>query len=177
MLSPSQATIPVLVQPDGSLCGEAGEAQKLAGELAKRYPRSVPVNGLSLPVVRAAIELQRRRPEQAIEFLKAAAPYEGGSSAFWPNYLRGQAYLRLGKGAEAAAEFRKILEHRGWDPISPFYPLAHLGLARSAALTGDAAESRKVYEDFFALWKDADTDLPVLQEARREYEKLKQYEN
>ena len=90
-----------------------------------------------------------------------------------PPYTRGQAYLKLRKGAEAAAEFQKILDHRGWDPISYLYPLAHLGLARAAALTGDVAGSRKAYQDFLALWKDADADLPILIEAKKEYAALK----
>jgi len=91
---------------------------------------------------------------------------------FWPQYVRGQAYLKLSKGAEAAAEFRKILEHRGWDPLSPLYPHAHLGIARALALSGDTSKSRKTYEDFFALWKDADPDLAALIEAKKEYEKV-----
>ena len=86
--------------------------------------------------------------------------------------MRGQAYLKLGKGAEAAAEFQKILDHRGWDPLSPLYPLAQLGLARAAVLTGDSEKARKAYQDFFALWKDADPDLPILITAKKEYEKM-----
>ena len=88
-------------------------------------------------------------------------------------YLRGKAYLRLKRGAEAAAEFQKILDHRGWGPISYLYPLAHLGLARAAALTGDVAGSRKAYQDFLTMWKDADADLPILIEAKKEYGVLK----
>ncbi len=110
---------------------------------------------------------------QAIEQLQPVSRYEAAAE-FWPQYLRGLAYLNLKRGAEAAAEFQKILDHRGESPLSPLYPLAHLGLARAAALAGDTAKSRKAYEDFFALWKDADTDIPILQQARQEYEKLKQ---
>ncbi|PYS58387.1 MAG: hypothetical protein DMF74_23980, partial [Acidobacteria bacterium] len=69
-------------------------------------------------------------------------------------------------------EFQKILDHRGWDPLSPLYPLAHLGLARAAVLTGDSEKARKAYQDFFALWKDADADLPILITAKKEYEKM-----
>lgn len=89
------------------------------------------------------------------------------------NYIRGQAYLRQGSGKEAAVEFQKILDHRGIEPLSPLYPLAHVGLARAAALSGDTAMSRKEYQDFFALWKDADADLPILIQAKKEYEQLK----
>ena len=81
--------------------------------------------------------------------------------------------LRLKRGSEAAAEFEKILDHRGEAPLSSLYPLAHLGLARAAALQGDSARARKAYQDFFALWKDADADLSVLLEAQKEYEKWK----
>jgi hypothetical protein len=87
--------------------------------------------------------------------------------------VRGQAYLRLKSGSEAAAEFRKILDHRGEVPLSTLYPLAHLGLARASALAGDVSGSRKAYQDFLALWKDADADLPVLIQAKKEYERLK----
>ncbi len=85
--------------------------------------------------------------------------------------MRGQAHLIIGRGGEAAMEFQRTLDHRGYAPLSPLYPLAHLGLARAAALTGDTAKSRKAYEDFFAAWKEADAGLPILTEARREYEK------
>jgi serine/threonine protein kinase/Flp pilus assembly protein TadD len=162
--------VPVLA--NGSLCGDAGEAQKLADEQKRRYPNSTLVKVYSEPIIRAAIALQRDRADEAIEFLNAALPYEGGSAAFWPNYLRGQAYLRLRHGTRAAAEFQKILDHRGWDPLSPFYPLAHLGLARALSLAGDTAGSRKAYQDFFAMWKDADADLPIMIAAKREYEKV-----
>jgi tetratricopeptide (TPR) repeat protein len=163
--------VPVLA--NGSLCGTAGEAQKLADEQMRRYPKSTLSNVYSEPILRAAIALQRDRADQAIEFLNAAMPYDGGDAAFWPDYLRGQAYLRLRRGNEAAAEFQKILDHRGWDVLSPMYPLAHLGRARALSLAGDVTGSRKSYQDFFALWKDADSDLPVLIDARKQYEQLK----
>jgi hypothetical protein len=98
--------VPVLA--NGSLCGDAGEAQKLADEQKRRYPNSTLVKVYSEPIIRAAIALQRDRADEAIEFLNAALPYEGGSAAFWPNYLRGQAYLRLRHGTQAAAEFQKF---------------------------------------------------------------------
>jgi outer membrane protein assembly factor BamD (BamD/ComL family) len=91
---------------------------------------------------------------------------------FWPQYLRGQSYLKQGNGALAAAEFKTILDHRGWYPVSPLYPLAQLGSARAANLNGDRATARRYYEDFFTLWKDADL-IPILIEARAEYAKLK----
>jgi serine/threonine protein kinase/Flp pilus assembly protein TadD len=163
--------VPVLA--NGSLCGDASEAQKLADEQMRRYPNSTLLNVYSEPIIRAATALQRDRADQAVEILNAAIPYEGGWAEFWPDYLRGQAYLRLRRGNEATAEFQKILDHRGWDPASPMYPLAYLGLARALSLTGDVAGSRKSYQDFFAIWKDADADLPILSESKKEYEKLK----
>ena len=95
-------------------------------------------------------------------------PYEP-AALFWPNYIRASAHLRQKAWTEAEAEFRKVLEHRGWDPTSPLYALAHLGLARTSALSGNAAASRKAYEEFFALWKDADPETPIFQEAKKEY--------
>ena len=155
-----------------ALCGDTGQAQSLADELTKQYPKATLMNAMFLPVIRAAIEIQRGQPDQAIQLLRVAGPYER-VARFWPTYLRGQAYLRLQKGAEGAAEFQKILDHRGWDPLSPIYPLAQLGLARAAVLMGDTAKARKSYEDFFAQWKDADADIPILIEAKQEYAKLK----
>jgi len=152
-----------------ALCGEANQAGSLVDEMTKRYPEDTVINSIWLPVIRAAIDLQRGNAAQTIEQLQAASRYEAAAE-FWPPTLCGQAYLKLGRGAEAATEFQKILDHRGYAPLSPLYPLAHLGLARAAALTGDTAKSRKAYEDFFALWKEADADLPTLREAKREYE-------
>jgi eukaryotic-like serine/threonine-protein kinase len=163
--------VPVLA--GGSLCGDASEAQKLADEQVRRYPNATLLNVYSKPIIRAAIALQRDHADEAIELLNAALPYEGGEAGFWPNYLRGQAYLRLRRADEAAAEFQKILDHRGWDPVSPMYPLAYLGLARAALLDGDVTKARSAYQDFFALWKDADPDIPILIEAKKEYEKLR----
>jgi eukaryotic-like serine/threonine-protein kinase len=96
------------------------------------------------------------------------ARYEAAAE-FWPQYLRGQAFLKLGKATEAAAEFQKILNHRGYAPLSLLYPLAYVGLARAAVVTGNARMSSKAYEDFLAVWKEADTDLPVLQAANRAF--------
>jgi tetratricopeptide (TPR) repeat protein len=162
--------VPVLA--NGSLCGDASEAQKLAEEQTRRYPNATVVNVYSEPIIRAATALQRDRADQAVEFLNPAIPYEGGDAGFWPDYLRGQAYLRMRRGNEAAAEFQKILDHHGWDLPSAMYPLAHLGLARAAVLAGDVRKARSAYEDLFALWKDADANLPILIEARKEYDKL-----
>jgi predicted Zn-dependent protease len=97
----------------------------------------------------------------------------GNVAGFWLTYIYGQAYLKQQSGKEAAVEFQRILDHRGTDVMSPLYPLAHLGLARAAVLSGDTTQARKSYQDFLAVWKDADAELPILQQAKSEYEKLK----
>jgi tetratricopeptide (TPR) repeat protein len=155
-----------------ALCGEVGHAQSLADKVQRNNPQSTLANAVWLPVIRAAIELQRGFPDQTIELLQPTTAYQQ-AALFWANYLRGQAHLRRKSGAEAAAEFQKILDHRGWDTASPLWPLAHLGLARAAALTGDIARSRLAYQDFLAMWKDANPDLPILIEAKREFTSLK----
>ncbi|MGH9841657.1 MAG: winged helix-turn-helix domain-containing protein [Blastocatellia bacterium] len=150
-----------------ALCGEANQAKPLIDDLTKRYPEDTVINSIWLPAIRAALELQRGNASQAIEQLQAVTRYEAAAE-FWPQYLLGQAYLKLGRGAEAATEFQRILDHRGYAPLSPLYPLAHLGLARAAALTGDTVRSHKAYEDFLALWKEADADLSQLPAVKRE---------
>jgi DNA-binding winged helix-turn-helix (wHTH) protein/tetratricopeptide (TPR) repeat protein len=148
-----------------ALCG--GTA--LADRAERPNQRWSPVNlknPAQAPLNRAAAELGLGHPSKAIELLEAVAPYERAYPV--SNYFRGLAYLRLRKGTEAAAEFQKILDHRGanWGPL---YPLSYVGLARATALAGDTTRARKAYEDFLALWKDADPDVRVLVEARKEY--------
>jgi len=155
-------------------CNEPGQAQPLLDELQKRFPKDTATNGVLIPMIRAAMEMNRGNTTQAIELLRPASRFELGAVAgFGMTYLRGEIYLRQKSGKEAAAEFQKILDHRGIESLSPLYPLAHLGLARASVLSGDTAKARKEYQDFLALWKDADADLPVLQQAKDEYEKLK----
>jgi tetratricopeptide (TPR) repeat protein len=151
-------------------CGEVGLTQPITAELARSSPKDTLLNKVTLPLVQARIEMQRGNATQAVQLLETARRYEG-YALFQIAYLRGQAYLDLRRGPDAAAEFQRILDHKGLQTASPFYPLAHVGLARAAALAGDTARARKAYQDFFALWKDADVEIPVLQQARREYEK------
>jgi len=156
-----------------AMTGSPGEAEAIVRELAHGNPEHTIINAVLGPMVRAAVELRRRRPERAIEQLRAAAPYElGFVGALGPLYLRGQAYLMRGEARAAAAEFQRILDHRGVDPFSPFYATAPLGLARARAMAGDEAGSQKAYERFLAAWADADADVPVLLEAREEYRRL-----
>ncbi|HET6669467.1 MAG TPA: tetratricopeptide repeat protein, partial [Pyrinomonadaceae bacterium] len=155
-----------------ALCGDARRAQSLSDELERKLPGDTMHNSVWLPMVSASLELKRgsvANTEKAIQLLQPARQYEAALS-FRPTWLRGQAYLQAKNGALAAAEFQRIIDHRGWDVLSPLWPLAHLGLARAAILQGDIAKGRKAYEDFFQLWKDADVDLPVLIDARKEYE-------
>jgi tetratricopeptide (TPR) repeat protein len=121
----------------------------------------------------------RRDPRAAITALSAAAPYELGqtnpvvSFCCYPVYLRGQAYLAMKQGSAAAAEFQKILDHPGVVENELTGALAHLGLGRAYVVTGDTTKARAAYQDFLALWKDADPGIPILQEAKAEYAKLR----
>jgi len=138
------------------------------------YPQATLVDKVAVPVVQATLEVSRGNPDRAVALLEPAAPYElcTGMGCWQLLYLRGQAHLRAGAAKEAAAAFQKMLDHRGAF-IGALYPLAYLGLGRAQALAGNAAEARKAYQDFLALWKDADPDIPILKEAKQEYAKLK----
>jgi eukaryotic-like serine/threonine-protein kinase len=162
-----------------ALSGGYARAQKLSDELAREFPADTLLHSLTLPTVRAAIETRNGDPGKAIELLHPVSVYELGSNVINPAivsflaiYVRGQAYLRMREGIKAAGEFQKVLDHRGVDLTSPLFPLAHLGLARAWTLIGDTSKSKKSYEDFFALWRDADPDIPILVAAKSEYAKL-----
>jgi eukaryotic-like serine/threonine-protein kinase len=156
-----------------ALCGDGRQALSLAEDAAKRFPEATFTNGLSVPVTGAALAIAEHDPARARALLEPVRRYDHAPSGeFWPAYLRGQAYLQLKDGAAAAVEFRSILDHRGEVPISLLYPLAHLGLARAAALNKDAEAAKKSYETFFMLWKGADADLQPLKDARAEYSRL-----
>jgi tetratricopeptide (TPR) repeat protein len=149
-------------------------AEEIAGELAADNPQHTFINSILVPVVRAGIELGRGRPGPAIEHLQVVEPYElGFIAAFAPIYLRGQAYLMLGSGREAAEQFQRILDHRGTDPFSPFHAVASLGLARAWRAAGSIDASLQAYEAFLAAWAAADADIPVLIEARDEHSRLR----
>jgi eukaryotic-like serine/threonine-protein kinase len=153
--------------------GDANHSEQIANELTKKYPLATWVNKLWVPVSRATVEMHSNHPDRVLELLRVTEPYElGGMAHLRPPYRRGLAYLRLRKGSEAAAEFRKIVDHQGVAPLEITHSLAHLGLARAYAISGDSAKSRNEYQDFLALWKDADTDIPILNQAKAEYAKL-----
>src|SRR5713101_1605850 len=157
---------------------DAARARSLLEELEKNYESQTMVKVYWLPTIKAAIELNANNAAQALVVLEAAAPYELGEppqfqlGTLYPAYIRGEAQLMGRNGAAAASEFQKFLDHRGVTINHPLGALAHLGLARGYALAGDTAKSRTAYQDFFALWKDADPDIPILKEAKAEYAKL-----
>ena len=154
--------------------GDVAAADKLASQLNKSYPQDKLVQSYWLSTIRAAIELDRKNPSKAIELLQVASSYElGDRGLLCPVYLRGYAYLMLHNGSAAAAEFQKFLNHRGVVGNFPLGALAHLGLGRAYALQGDTAKARTACQDFLALWKDADPDIPILKQAKAEYAKLK----
>ena len=161
--------------------GDSARAQALADSLEKRFPRSTELNNYWLPTIRAAIQLNRGEPAGSLKTLEPAAPYElayprpqlEGGSLIYPAYLRGQAYLLLHQGREAAAEFQKFIDQRALVVNCPFSALAHLWLGRAHSIEGDVAAARKSYGEFLTLWKDADPDVPILRQAKFEFATLK----
>ena len=144
-----------------------------------RFPFHTMMQSYWLPTTRAQIALVNQQPQQAIDILQAALPVELGQSlstqgppCLYPVYVRAEAYLAAGQGSAAAAEFQKLIDHRGITWSCTTGALARLGLGRAYSLAGDKTKARAAYQDFFALWKDADPDIPVLKQARAEYAKL-----
>jgi len=163
-----------------ALAGDSSGAQRIAEGLANSFPNDTIVQQFYLPTIRAQLALQRNDPAKASEALRAAAPYELGIAAgttysnnLYPVYVRGQAYLAERQGPAAVAEFQKIVDWPGVVLNQPIGALAHLGLGRAFAISGDSARAKSAYQDFFALWKDADPDVPVLKHAKLEYAKLR----
>jgi tetratricopeptide (TPR) repeat protein len=162
-----------------AVAADSSRAQALADDLAQRFPEDTVVRFVYLPTLRAQLALNRGETWKAIEFLEPSSTYElgvPGPSSFANNlysiYVRGQAYLRAGQGADAAAQFDKIVDSRGLVVNDPVGVLAHLGLARAYAVSGDQAKAKAAYDDFFKLWKNADADVPILKEARTQFAKL-----
>jgi tetratricopeptide (TPR) repeat protein len=154
-------------------------AQAIADRLAKSFPEDTIVELHYLPTIHAELALQRHDIATAAEALRTVAPYELGipggttfSANLYPLYVRGEVYLAAKKGEPALAEFQKIIDWRGIVLNEPIGALAHLGLARAYMLQGNTTKARAAYEDFLALWKDADPDVPILSEAKAEYAKL-----
>jgi hypothetical protein len=153
----------------------------MADELQKEFPVNTMLNHYWLPVVRAYLELRGGRPARALTLLEDAAHYDlafplpqfSQGGLLYPAYVRGQAYLALHQDEDAAVEFQKFLDHRTIVANSPLAALSRLGIARAYASQGHSAKARAAYQDFFNVWKDADPDIPILKEAKAEYEKLK----
>jgi len=158
--------------------GETARARTIAEQLEKSYPSETLLKVYWLPSIKAAIELNADHAAQSLVYLEAAAPYDLGSpppfqlGTLYPAYLRGQADLLAHNGPAAAAEFQKLLDHRGVVVNFITGSLAHLQLGRAHAMAGDTAKAKAAYQDFFTLWKNADPDIPILKEAKAEYAKL-----
>jgi predicted Zn-dependent protease len=159
--------------------GDEGRAQELAEDLGRRFPQDSLVKFKFLPTIHSQIAISRNDYSRAIRTLQLTAPYELGistggpfSQTLYPVYVRGKGYLAAHQGSDAAAEFQKIVDQRAVVQNEVIGALAHVGLARAYVLQGDTAKARVAYQDFLALWKDADKDIPVLKQARTEYAKL-----
>ncbi|MGD0271395.1 MAG: protein kinase [Candidatus Sulfotelmatobacter sp.] len=176
-LSPGR-DVKVLAAVAFARAGDIPHARALADELEKAYPTNTTLKLYWFPIVRASIALGSQKPDDAMVALEAVAPYEFGEpppfqiGTMYAPYIRGEAYLANHNGAAAAREFQKFLDHRGLVVNYPLASLAHLGLARAYALSGDTAKAKTTYQDFFAIWKDADPEIPILKEAKTEYAKL-----
>jgi len=160
-----------------ALSGESSRSETIANDLEKRFPEDTEVRFSVLPELRGLLALNRGEPRKAIEALQVAVPYELGVpfsfyGALYPIYVRGLSYLAVHQGVEAAAEFQKILDHRGIVHSDPIGALAHLQLGRALMLSGDKAKAKAAYQDFLTLWKHADSDIPVFKQAKSEYDKL-----
>jgi len=161
--------------------GDVDRAERMAHDLAQRFPLNTAISRYWLPAIHASIEMRRKNPAQALEDLRTAAEYELGTplpqfevgGSLYPVYIRGQVYLLLHQGKEAAGEFQKFLDHRGIVVNCPLGALARLQLGRAYAVQGDTIRSRAAYQDFFRLWENAEPDIPILKQAKAEYAKLK----
>jgi predicted Zn-dependent protease len=161
--------------------GDDERAQKLTDDLGQTFPEATIVQFNYLPTLRAKLAVSEGNASEALETLRAALPYELGRTTYssygwtsmYPVYVRGEAYMAEHQGNGAAAEFQKILDHRGVVLNEPIGALAHLQLGRAYAMQGDAAKAKAAYQDFLTLWKDGDPDIPILIAAKSEYAKLK----
>jgi eukaryotic-like serine/threonine-protein kinase len=161
--------------------GETSQPESLAKDLENRYPLDTLVTKYWIPVIHASVDLNRGNPQHAIQVLEPAAPFELASPVTWsglggpmyPAYLRGASYLLLHRGADAAVEYQKLVNHPGFMLACPLGALARLGLARAYGEQGETAKSRAAYQEFFRLWKDADPGIRILKEARIEYARLR----
>ncbi len=165
-----------------ALSGDDFRSQTIASDLERRFPEDTSVRFTYVPALRAVLALKHGELAKAIELLNIGMRYDLGTplcsapaffGAFYTIYVRGEAHLAAHQGAEAAAEFQKILDHRGIVVSDPIGALAHLQLGRALVLSGDTIKAKAAYQDFLNLWKDADPDIPILEQAKAEYAKLR----
>jgi len=188
-IAPSSPGAMVLSALAFAMAGDSAHAEALARNLSKRYPLGTHMQSYWLPTIQARVKLDREKPSRALDALQATSAielamvqYSNSTSCLYPAYVRGEAYLAAGQGNAAAAEFEKVLDHNGIVENCWTGALAHLGVARASALQAktaqgadaDAARVRSIaaYKDFLTLWKDADSDIPILKQAKTEYAKL-----
>jgi eukaryotic-like serine/threonine-protein kinase len=158
--------------------GDTARALKWVEKMEQGSPSATNLQVYWLPTIKAAVELERGDPQQAIQVLSKTSahdyaelgPNQGGT--MYSVYLRGLAYLKASQSDAAAKQFQDILDHRGLIFNFPLGALAHLQLARARRMGGDLAGARTAYQDFLALWKNADPDIPILKQAKAEYAKL-----
>jgi eukaryotic-like serine/threonine-protein kinase len=164
-----------------ALAGDQSQAATLAGDLERRFPEDTAVRFNYTPTLRALLALKHGDPSRAVDLLQVSIPYELGEpqssffgfyGALYPIYVRGEAYLALNRGPEAAREFQKIIDHRGIIVSDPIGALAHLELGRAFVSSGEKTKAKTAYGDFLTLWKDADSNIPILKQARAEYATL-----
>jgi serine/threonine protein kinase/Tfp pilus assembly protein PilF len=171
-LSHTRANLPMLAVAL-AIANDTSASQKIVDDLRGNYPSDFQVNGVFIPSAEALLQSSHGNTAAALQALEPAARYEMAQAfGFLPVYVRGLTYLRGHQGKEAAAEFQRILDHRAMGAVYPLYALSCVGLARSWSLSGDKSKARTAYQDFFALWKDADPDVPILLAAKSEYAKL-----
>jgi hypothetical protein len=154
-----------------ALTGETAKAEKLMADQSAKRPKATVLQQIDIPPVRAAIEIKKGNPAAAVEALRVSEAVEGDN--LLPTFYRGIAYLSMKSGQEAAAQFKKVIDHKTTMVPSPLHSISRLELARSLALAGDTADARSAYQDLFVVWKDADPDLPSLKQAKSEYAKLR----
>jgi len=156
-----------------ALLDDATAVRKMINVLRRDYPSDFQVNGVFIPSAEALLQSGHGDTSAALQALEPATRYEMAPAfGFLPVYVRGLTYLRARQGKEAAAEFQRILDRRDMGLVQPLYALSYVGLARALSLGADKAKARTAYQDFFALWKDADPDVPILLAAKSEYAKL-----
>ena len=166
-----------------ALSGDSSRSQALGNDLEKRLPEDTLVRFTYVPTLRALVALSHNEPGKAIDLLQITVPYDlavpgisyfGFFGSLYPAYVRGEAYLAAHRGAEAAAEFQKILDHRGLVFADPVGAVVRLQLGRAFTLSGDKTKAKAAYQDFLTLWKDADPDVPILKQAKAEYARLQE---